>query len=325
LLLVSLLLFVMQVLIPGKIFMLDDIQTGRLAVTLCTVWSLPLYWVTWKFLFRDRPALSQNRHNNLIVAGFAKLHSTFKSIGSDLPAIKWFLASVAFSESANQGGNTIATTYFSTYLLMDSQTIGLVIVVILFGDIAGTLIGNAASLRYNPVISAQLCLVLYVLVTFAMCLHLHPSNANLAFVYGFFWGICKGWIHPAHNTIFCTIIPRGNEVEMMGLYFFACQIFAFLPPMVFSILNEAGLSMDIGMGSLGVYFIVGALGLNRMGDYQEALNAVNGLGSDHEDRQPSISEISKEEPADENGIDVRVTIPMANSGNLFASVGQELS
>ena len=283
---ISLLLFVFQVLLAGKTLNFDDVTTGRFAVALSAAWSIPLFWVTWKWLFRDRPALSHSLHANLITAGFVKLFSTFRSIHSDLPAVKWFLVSVAFSMSANQGGNAIATTYFSAYLGLDSLTIGLLIVVILTGGIPGIYIGRAVSLRYNPVVSAKICLGVYVLVTFSMCLHLRPSNSRLAFAYGVLWGICKGWVLPIHNTIFCTIIPRGNEVEMMGLYFFACQIFVFLPPMVFTALNEAGLSMDIGMGSLGFYFIAGGFFLNQMGDYQEAVATVNerfGGGNQDED------------------------------------------
>ena len=270
---VSLLIYMLQVLIPGKLLGWDDAGIARLGAAISVFWSSPLFIICWRYLFRDRPALSRiSANQSLLTSGFSKLYHTYQTIQVDYPAVQWFLRSVAFSESANYALNTIATTYLSEYMGMPSLQIGMVIIVILIGGIPGTLLGNYTAQRYNPVSSAQLCLALYLVVTSVASVILRPGATYGAFLVGFFWGICKGWLHPIHTALFVTIIPKGQEVELMGLYFFCCQIFSFIPPLMFTVLNEHGLSMQWGLASLNIYFIVGWLGLQCMGTYQDALD-----------------------------------------------------
>ena len=273
---VSLILYMFAILIPGKLLGLNDVEMARLAIGVSAIASIPLFTICWKYVFPDRPALSRVPVNqSLLTTGFLRLYETSKTIRSNLPAVKWFLIAAVFSESANHAVNTIFTTYCKEYLEMTSLQIGMVILMLLFGGIPGTWIGKKVAIMYNPVISAQVCLAFYIATTLGVSLQLRPaSSQNLALLYGFFWGICKGWLHPIHTTIFVTISPKGQEVEMMGLYFFACQILAFLPPLVFTVLNENGLNMSLGMASLNIYFALGLFGLNRIGNYQEAVDTV---------------------------------------------------
>jgi ABC-type transport system involved in multi-copper enzyme maturation permease subunit len=66
-----------------------------------------------------------------------------------------------------------------------------------------------------------------------------------------------GWLHPQHTTAFVSIIPRGQEAELMGMYLLCGQFFAWLPPMVFTLLNEMGYPMTYGLASLAMFFIAG--------------------------------------------------------------------
>ena len=272
---VSLILYMFEILIPGKLLGLNDVEMARLAIGVSAIVSIPMFTICWKYLFPDRPALSRVPANqSLLTTGFLRLYETSKTIRSNLPAVKWFLIAAVFSEAANQAVNTIFTTYCKEYLEMTSLQIGMVILMLLFGGVPGTWIGKKIAIKYNPIVSAQVCLTVYIATTLGASLQLRPASQNLALLYGFFWGICKGWLHPIHTTIFVTISPKGQEVEMMGLYFFACQILTFLPPFVFTVLNENGLSMSLGMASLNIYFALGLFGLNRIGNYQEAVNTV---------------------------------------------------
>jgi hypothetical protein len=70
-----------------------------------------------------------------------------------------------------------------------------------------------------------------------------------------------------------TTIPKGKgEVELMGLFLFAASILSFLPSLVFSILNEAGVPMWVGLATLIFYFVLGFISLVVMGDYHAARN-----------------------------------------------------
>ena len=57
----------------------------------------------------------------------------------------------------------------------------------------------------------------------------------------------------------------------MGIYIFSGSVLAWLPPLLFSFLNEIGASMSIGLASLNIFFAGGFLLLLMIGDYNEAV------------------------------------------------------
>jgi UMF1 family MFS transporter len=233
----------------------------------------PLFFVGWKYLFRDCPRVSEiPPGHRLGTVGFTKLGHTYRKMSSDLPGIPIFLAAISCSEAASGAFPTIATTYMSEYLEMTALEIGLALLIVLSAGIPGAWLGHLCCQGYTPVVSAQMCLVLYIVVTAAASWVLTPQRKQLAYLFGFLWGICQGWMHPQHTTIFVTLTPPS--MEWMGVFLFACQILGFLPPLVFTILNEAGLSMQWGMASLILYFVAGFVGLVQMGDYAQAMERV---------------------------------------------------
>jgi hypothetical protein len=66
----------------------------------------------------------------------------------------------------------------------------------------------------------------------------------------------------------------------MGLYLFVNQILAFLPPFLFSLLNETGFSMRWGLASLNVFFVFGLIFLSCLGNYQHAMDRAQNCSSD---------------------------------------------
>ena len=60
----------------------------------------------------------------------------------------------------------------------------------------------------------------------------------------------------------------------MGTYLFAGQILTWLPPLVFTAMNEAGVSQRIGIGVMTVWFFIGILCLFLIGDYRKAVAMV---------------------------------------------------
>lgn len=172
----------------------------------------------------------------------------------------------------------------SEYLRMNSLEIGMTLLVVLIAGMPGTYVGNYLCKRFDSVVSAKTCLVQYILVTLAASFFLRPSTKNLAYLFGFLWGMCQGWMHPQHTTIFVTISPKGKgEVELMGLFLFAASIFGFIPPLVFSIFNEMGLPVWAGMCTLVMYFVLGYIGLVAMGDYEAARVLAHGPVPDAEE------------------------------------------
>jgi MFS transporter, UMF1 family len=275
---IAMLFYLVGILILGNLLGTDDVETGRLAVFVSSVICIPLFTICWKYLFHDRPALSRMAPNHsLLTAGFYRVYKTSQTIHSHLPGAKWLLRSICFSEAADSALPTVATTYMNEELGMNALEIGLVMLVVLIAGMPGSYLGKFLAIRYNPVASAKASLIWYISVTTIASLTLKRSTKNLTYIFGALWGISQGMMHPQHAASFVTLSPRGQEAELMGTFLFACNLLQFLPPMLFTILNEAGVDMNIGLASLTLFFGTGYYGLSRIGDYDSAIEHVKNL------------------------------------------------
>lgn len=79
----------------------------------------------------------------------------------------------------------------------------------------------------------------------------------------------------AERYLTCTIIPKGQDAELMGLYLFSGQVLTWLPPLVFAAMNEAGVSIRISMLSLLVFWFIAIVCLQCMGSYDKVIREVN--------------------------------------------------
>jgi len=95
-----------------------------------------------------------------------------------------------------------------------------------------------------------------VVTAFAPFFLQSPDDKTNCYIFGCFWGILFGWYYPTQSTVFIELIPRRQEAEMMGLFTFCSQILTWLPPLVFSALNEAGFSMKFGLYILVAFFVI---------------------------------------------------------------------
>ena len=69
----------------------------------------------------------------------------------------------------------------------------------------------------------------------------------------------------------------------MGLYLFSGLVFSWVPPFLFTFLNEIGASMRIGLASLNLFFAGGFIFLKMIGDYQDAVDFARLRGGDGDD------------------------------------------
>lgn len=228
---------------------------------------------SWMMLFHPRQAAQKVPENtSLLTAGFWKIHKTGKTILRDHDAIKWVLVSVAFTEAATTTFSTVAITYMTEQLGFTAQENGIAILVLLLFSVPGAKIAARLTPILNPIRSLQACLCLWIvtIVLAAVCLK-DKGQQPLAYIFAGFWGLALGWTFPTEKTLYVTIIPRGQEAELMGTYICACQMLSWLPPLVFTVLNEAGFSMRLGVCSLAVFMLISILILCLVGDYSEAV------------------------------------------------------
>ena len=275
----SMFMYVLEVTVLSIMLHLDSVQTARISILISLISSAPLFLLAWKYFFRDRkPASEVPNDQTIVTAGFHKLHTTLNEISNDYSPVKHFLAySCAWSEAAVTALPLIATTYMTEFLGFNSQEIGMALLVTMFGGMPGAFVGDKAFAYYkeNPVRSAQLCLSVFTINTLFAGIFLRPSTRYWMYAFAFVWGLCEGWMRPQHMTIFVTIAPmEKGAVELMGLFIFFRNVMVFIPPMLFTILNELGIPMWVGLSSLTMFSIVGLIGLTTMENYEDARKRV---------------------------------------------------
>ncbi|CAB9508815.1 Major facilitator superfamily [Seminavis robusta] len=258
---IATLLFLVWVTVMSYVLNQDDVGTARISQVTTTCTSGTVFYFGWKWFFRQREALSVVPEGmTLLSVGFRKVGRTFARIVRELPALKWMIFAVMFGEAATGTLITVATTYMKQFLQMDSSEIGLTFLAVLIMGGPGSRLGGWIALKFNPIISAAICNIVFILVTTLAALTLNgPDKKAYMPIPGLIWGLCLGWLLPMHSTAFITIVPRGQEAEMMGLYILAGQSLSWLPPMVFTALNEAGVDMAVGLASLDIFFFCATL------------------------------------------------------------------
>lgn len=251
----------------------EDINSAFLAQEVVVIVCCFFFGTSWTSLFHERSATQQVPKNaSLVTAGFWKIYKTAKTILRDHNAIKWVLLSVAFTEAAATTFSTIAITYMTEQLGFTAQENGIAILILLLFSVPGAQIATSITKLVNPIRSLQACLVLWMVTITAAAVFLkHEGQQQLAFFFAILWGLALGWTYPTEKTLYVTVIPRGQEAELMGTYICACQFLSWLPPMVFSLLNEVGYSMRLGVTSLALFMFISFLILFLVGRYDDAV------------------------------------------------------
>lgn len=251
----------------------EKISSAFLAQEVVVIICFVFFGTSWFKLFHPRSATQTVPANaSLVTSGFRKIYNTASKILRDHHAIKWVLISVAFTEAATTTFSTIAITYMTEQLGFEPEENGIAILILLLFSVPGAQIATRITRMFNPIRSLQACLCLWMITITAAALFLkHDGQQSLAYTFAVLWGLALGWTFPTEKTLYVTVIPRGQEAELMGTYICACQVLSWLPPLVFSMLNESGYSMRLGVTSLAVFMFISFLILFLVGDYEEAV------------------------------------------------------
>lgn len=268
----STLQFMVIVLVVSTMFSFGDIGTARVSQVTAATTTFVCMYIGWTRFLQSRPALQSVPEGlTLWTCGFVKVWHTAGQIRR-LP-LRWVCLSILFAEAATQALTTLAVTYLKDVLKMGGTETGMVFLVVLICGIPGSQISKWTTIRYSPVTSAKICDVLFITTTsLASALLKGPDDKVWAYAMAAMWGIELGWLLPAHTTAFMELMPPGSESELMGIYLFMGNLLAWLPPLLFTVLNEHGVPLSVGLSSLNIFFFIGFAFLFGLGDYRSKMS-----------------------------------------------------
>jgi UMF1 family MFS transporter len=250
------------------------VQTSRSAHLVSAVIGFFLLGYSWIYLFGHRPKRGGVRAEDSFVQNtFLALHATIGKIRKHYPALKWFMLTLLWSPDLGSGTlMSIFGTLQKSLMQMSSAQIGMFNLTVLLSTIVGAYLAGYLNRRFNPLFSFRLCLVTLSFVTALMSVFVRgPEQLRLFFLLSAAIGVTFGWLVPTERVLFCTLAPVGQEAEMMGLILCVHSAAAWLPPLLFSVMNEAGFSLQWALASQDVIYglaIVTSLGV---GDYETAV------------------------------------------------------
>jgi MFS-type transporter involved in bile tolerance (Atg22 family) len=236
-------------------------------LTICTILS-------YGFLYGPRPAAHERPRNGKSVwtAGFIQLYETIQKIHAHYPALQWYYCAIALSNSAIGSLLVINMTFLTDQLLFSSQTIGTCVTIMLLFSIPGAIVSFYFNKWLNPVKSSISSLVLMIIVTTVVSIVLkEPGQQVEAYILSGAWGVAMGWNFTCDRMVISSIIPKNQEAELMALFLFAGQCLNWLPPLIYTSMNEANISPRIGIAMLNIFFALGIICYILMGSYDQAL------------------------------------------------------
>jgi MFS-type transporter involved in bile tolerance (Atg22 family) len=158
-------------------------------------------------------------------------------------------------------------------LHFSSTETGIVVLLVLVGSIPGALMASRVASWWDPVRSAMAASIVLILNTLTEAIVLKgPGQQMEAYFFSIVWGIGTGWKWTNDRMLASILIPNGQDAELMGTYLFASQCLTWVPPLVFTLMNELGVSQRVGIGTFSIYYGIGTLALWMIGDYRHAVD-----------------------------------------------------
>jgi MFS-type transporter involved in bile tolerance (Atg22 family) len=241
----------------------NEVATARLAQSISfTLCSIGLF-VSWGYLFRKRPPLRTVPPNtSLCWMGVRQLRQTVRSICTRHQRLKWFYVSIMFSDPAIMALTILAITFYTDTLQFSASENGIVMLLMMISAVPGAYIGSFITTRanQNAVISSIVGLVILILSTILVAVLLDgPDKGTLSYIIAIGWGFGTGQKWASDRMVLLLVLPPDQNAELMGIYVFFRQILSWLPPLVFTILNEQGIEQRYGILTLTIYFVLSLL------------------------------------------------------------------
>jgi len=280
----------------------DKIIAARIAMMVTFVLQLIFYSYSWTWLFGPNTPRKNSKKEgnfnilNFISSGLKHVGQTICKIFKQRREVKWCLISRAFTQAANIGFVAAILSYLTDVIHISSRNLGIATLILLATAILGNQVSIPVSKCLNPLRSLQICLFIWCCFSATLSFLVYePGHETRLFFLTLIWGISTGWKEPTEKTLWCQLVPQSSTTEMMGLFLFFSQILAWLPPLVFTALNEAGgVGIQIALSSFGVYFLIGIGCLFLVGDYGTATKNTKTCEEEHEAKPAKEIEADQE-------------------------------
>ena len=240
-------------------------QDGSAAVR-ASFLSVAVWWIVFAFpLFRwvkEPPAVSISKMVNPVRAGFKRLGETFQHIKRYKELAKFLLAFWLYED----GIGTIikmATIYGAEIGIGTGDLAGALLLTQIVGVPFSFLFGWLAK-RLGTKRSIYLALVVYAMISIA---GYFMTQAWHFWVLAGAVGLVQGGSQALSRSLFSSMTPKARTAEFFGFYDISSKFAGILGPLLFSATALIFGTSRLGIVSLVIFFVVGALLLSRVDEH----------------------------------------------------------
>ena len=253
----------------------DEIGTARISQSIATGVGVICFGMAWGRLFSPRPPARRLASNeSVLTSGFSQIYRTAVDVHRHHPMLQSFFIAIAVGDAAASALLILAVTYLTDALYFTGAENGAVILILLLSGIPGCYLSSWWTRRYNPVSSSIAAVLLLIIYTTLVAVILKgPDQAMGAYLLAILWGIGAGWKWTVDRMLYAMILPKNQNAEFSGSYVFFRQCLTWLPPLVFTVMNENDVSLRFGMASVNIFFVLALLflyfgvGIQRYNDF----------------------------------------------------------
>jgi len=276
--------------VPGERAM-NQIRLCRFASSVTFTIAFILLGYAWTFLFRKRAPLQQKMEGkSLMTSGLTSIKRSSRKIFaciSNYRALKWLMISMLFSPEAGAGTVlSIATTLMLIHLKMSAMQLSIAVLLLQVFNIVGAYISKVICQRINPFVSYQIALGSFAVASLLTGLTTTSERIWLVYIYAAIWGISFGCFYATQRVLFCRLTPKGKQFEFMGFFMFFGNLLGWLPPIIFTVMNEKGVRMQYAFCVLPVFSAISLFFTFLMGSYEEAIESVEVMNDDSDFELP---------------------------------------
>jgi len=233
----------------------NDVRTAQVAQGIDAILSGAFYGLAFYFFTPKEPRRELLPNSTLFFAGFKQVFSTSRGIWKHYrTTLMWFFLAVLFARTATLSFLSIAVIFFIEVMDLTGIRTGFAYLVVLLSIIPGSLFARFLMRKRNPLFCVKASLIGFIVINFAGFLSLTgPEVFYLVWVFSILWGFMLGWFFPTEVNIYSSLMPNGQEAELAGFYLYCSQVLGWLPPLIFTIMNENGIRMNWGGVQLNIF------------------------------------------------------------------------
>jgi MFS transporter, UMF1 family len=213
---------------------------------------VPLAWL------KEHPGAEAGRaRGNVLTDGFKQLGRTIRGLRA-YPLTLYFLLAYLVYNDGIQTVIALASQFGTEELKLGQSTLIITILIVQFLAFGGALLLGAVATRIGARKTVLLSLVLWLGVVLAA--FWLPEGQPLPFMLlGVAIGLVLGGSQALSRSLFSQLIPHGKEGEYYGFYEISDKGTSWLGPLLFGLVFQLTSSYRLGIVSLVIFFVVGAI------------------------------------------------------------------